>query len=549
MKRTRFALVAATVLVIGLSQAVLAGPSRIPVASGAKFRPLAATPEVAAGRGNQAGVQDSKTPSKLECRATGDPSANVNLDCDGLTPNNEPNIVVDPVDPLHMVASSNDYESCCDQFYTTFDGGATWRTGDMSVEAPGKKRRTGSDPVTTFDVKHGVVIHSSLNFQNDGCDGDVVASISKDGGIHWNTVVEVADGGGPTSCESDGVFNDKEWITTDNNPGSPFYGETYLTWTAFISAGGVTLASPIWESHSGDGGLSWSAPHEISGSNSALCTFQADGAAGACDEDQFSTPTVGPDGTVYVSFINDQNQALWEPDEVFDDQYLMVSSTDGGQTWSGPTMIAALEDGSRDFPRNVDGRQTLTNYQLRAPITGNLAADPTKAGRLYFTFMDNRNGVHDVTAPQTNTDAFLTVFDSGSWSAPLDLSPGGSIGDDQWFPFVAVSPVDGEVGVIYNDRSYDATHDTHGITLSQGPAGGATFTSTQLNTAASFPRQSVFFQAGTAAPGCEACTLFHGDYIGLAYGSDGTANAAWTDMRDLYTPLSEYLQFIYFARR
>jgi hypothetical protein len=157
--------------------------------------------------------------------------------------------------------------------------------------------------------------------------------------------------------------------------------------------------------------------------------------------------------------------------------------------------------------------------------------------------------VHDVTAPQTNTDVFLTVFDSGSWSAPLDLSPGGSIGDDQWFPFVAVNPVDGEVGVIYNDRSYDATHDTHGVTLSQGPAGGATFTSTQLNTAASFPRQSVFFQAGTAAPGCEACTLFHGDYIGLAYGSDGTANAIWTDMRDLYTPLSEYLQFIYFARR
>jgi hypothetical protein len=166
-------------------------------------------PEVASSRGDQAGVQDQKTPSKLECRAFGDPSANVNLDCDGILPNNEPQIAVDPSDPQHMVASSNDYESCCDQFYTTFDGGQSWRTGDMSVEAPGKKARTGSDPVTTFNQKYGTVIHSSLNFQNDGCDGDVVVSLSKDGGIHWDKVVEVADGGGPTSCADNGIFNDK----------------------------------------------------------------------------------------------------------------------------------------------------------------------------------------------------------------------------------------------------------------------------------------------------------------------------------------------------
>src|SRR5438093_409982 len=149
---------------------------------GSKFPP-SVSPVVTSGRGDQGGVQDQKTPSKLECRATGDPAANVLLDCDGPTPNDEPNIVVDPADPQHMVASSNDYESCCDEFYTTFDGGRTWRTGDISVEAPGKKKRTGSDPVTTFDRKHGAVIHSSLNYQNDGCDGDVVVSISKDGGL------------------------------------------------------------------------------------------------------------------------------------------------------------------------------------------------------------------------------------------------------------------------------------------------------------------------------------------------------------------------------
>lgn len=553
MLRLRSAALMAAILTLALvlgQVAVQAAPSRN-VPKGEKFSP-SATSVVSSGRGDQAGVQDSKTPSKFECRAAGDPSANVLMDCDGITPNNEPNIAVDPTDPNHMVASSNDYESCCDQWYTTFNGGKTWKTGDISVEATGKKHRTGSDPVTSFDVKHGVVIHSSLNYQNDGCDGDVVVSISRDGGIHWNTVVEVADGGGPTSCENDGLFNDKDWITTDNNPASPFFGRTYVTWTAFRSVGGVATQSPIAESHSDDGGLTWSTPQDISGSNPSLCTFQSDGPAGVCDEDQFSVPTVAPNGDVYVSFINDQNMALWEPGEVFDDQYLVVRSTDGGQTWSSPTMMASLEDGSRDFPLNVDGRQTLTNYQVRAPITGNVVADPTNTHRLYFAFFDNRNGVHDSDHAVTDTDVFLvkSTNDGASWSAPAQVNPTDSgAGNDQWFPFVAVDPTDGTVGVAYNDRSYDPTHDTYGATLSESPAGGSSFTSQQVSTDASRARESVFFDAGADAPGCETCARFNGDYIGLAYGSNGEANVTWTDMRDLYAPLGLYLQFIYFARR
>jgi hypothetical protein len=346
------------------------------------------------------------------------------------------------------------------------------------------------------------------------------------------------------------VFNDKEWIVTDNNPASPFYGRTYLTWTAFLSVNGNTLESPIWESHSDDGGFSWSAPQEISGSNSALCTFQVDGPAGECDEDQFSVPTVAPNGTVYVSFINEQNQSLWEPGEVFEDQYLVVKSQDGGQTWSAPQFIVGLEDGSRDFPINVSGRQTLTGYQVRVPTVGNIVADPTSNGRLYFAFFDNRNGVHDVDNPVTNTDVFLVTSTNGgmTWSAPSQVNPPDSgAGNDQWFPWVDVDPTDGTVGVLYNDRSYDATRNTHEASLSESTAGGSAFTRTRVSTASSHPRESVFFQAG--ATGCETCAVFHGDYIGLAYGFDGKANLVWTDMRDLYQPLGLYLQFIYFARR
>jgi hypothetical protein len=37
------------------------------------------------------------------------------------------------------------------------------------------------------------------------------------------------------------------------------------------------------------------------------------------------------------------------------------------------------------------------------------------------------------------------------------------------------------------------------------------------------------FRAQT--PGCERCATFHGDYISLDFGADGSASLAWTDMR------------------
>jgi hypothetical protein len=476
--------------------------------------------------------------SNIECsvKATG---ANSKLDCDEPFPNNEPDIEVDPTDPNHMIASSNDYGTCCDEFYTSFDGGKTWTTGNMSNEGP---RATGSDPVTVFDVKHSTAIHSSLNYHSVGnqtCKGDLVVSISTDGGLTWQDVVIVDKGKG---CDNAPLqkFNDKEWMVTDNNPDSPFYGRTYLTWTKFLSAKGSYLSSPIFESHSDDGGYTWSASHEISGS-SAKCTYQTAGVSGRCDENQFSVPTVGPDGSLYVAFENGQNRRLWERRDQIEDQYMVVKSTNGGRTFSNPRFVAGLEDGTRDYPLNADGRQTLTGFQMRVNSAGNIVADPN-TGALYLVFSDNRAGRHDPAtgAPRTNTNIYMkTSTDGGmTWSA---LTAVDATAGDQWFPWAEVNPVDGAVGVIYNDESPNHTYD---VSLSEGAPGA--FAKTQVTTASSHPNESLYFQA--EIPKCMECTVFHGDYINLSYGSDGVANLVWTDMRDLDPATGLYMQFIYYAR-
>ena len=215
-----------------------------------------------------------------------------------------------------MIASSNDYGSCCDQMYTTFNNGASWITGNISRNSP---QVTGSDPVTVFDRKHGVAIHSSLNysFQNstgEACRGDLVVSVSTDGGVTWAPPTVVDNGLG---CDLSNVqlFNDKEWIVTDNNPSSPFYGRTYLTWTKFAAATGSYTESPIFEAHSDDGGKHWSNAQEISGSSASLCTVQATGAAGECDENQFSVPTVVWTEPCTLPSRTARTQDSWSPEK------------------------------------------------------------------------------------------------------------------------------------------------------------------------------------------------------------------------------------------
>lgn len=472
------------------------------------------------------GVFPRIEPSELECLAKRRPRAsNVLLDCDDPdAPKNEPDLEVDPENPRHMIASSNDYESCCDQFYTSFNRGNSWWNGDMSTEGP---NRIGSDPVTVFDTKHETTIHSSLNFlineEGEGCDGDLVVSISRDGGLHWPRVVVVADGIG---CDSSPlqVFHDKEWIVTDNNPDSPYYGRTYLTWTAFISRRGEYRSSPILESHSDDGGFHWSRPKRISGFSARYCTYQEAGPSGACDEDQFSVPTVGPDGTVYVAFQNFQHEAAWERGDLFESQYMVVRSRDGGRTFSRPRHVADLEDGTRDYPENVDGRQTLTGVQFRVNSAGNIVAHP-RTGRLYLVFSDNRAGRHDVRHPVTNTNVYImTSRDRGrSWRGPFPVSVQRG---DQWFPWVEADPTSRKIGVLYHEETSQDPwlYDT---SFSEGNVGS--FDTRTVSTKPSHPNNSLWFRAGVRE--CPRCATFIGDYINLSYGTDGKANLAWTDMR------------------
>src|SRR5919202_1132337 len=396
MGRMRWWLAAASLLV-GLVLPSLAGAGE-PAFEKDEFGHLSGSlSHLLAGAG---GIGGGSLP-KQTCTSSGNPAANVMLNCDNLiSPDNETPIITYPANPNHLLAGSNDY-------FITLTG--------ATIQA-----RVPTGFYTSFAVGH--------------------ASISP---------------------SANGVFLDKEWLVADNYPASPHYGRLYLSWDQLEFSKGAFLRSPIVLSHSDDAGKTWTRPREISGSNPTYCTANQGpaGPAGACDESFFSYPAVEPNGDVVVGFMNQQHAAAWEVANEFEDQILTVTSHDGGASWDAPVHVEDLEDGGiegikfTDYPANVDARATQTGFQFRTGSWGNLNVDPV-TGKLYAVWTDNRDGLHDVANPVTDTNVFMAWSDDegATWHGPVRVTAGPL---DKWFPWVDARA--GKVGVVYQRETTDGS--------------------------------------------------------------------------------------------
>src|ERR671924_247836 len=498
MGRKRWWLAAASLVLVGLVLPSLAGAGE-PAFEKDEFGHLSGQLSHLLAAAGGGGLGGGSLPNQT-CTSSGNPAANIMLNCDNLiSPDNETPIITDPANPDHLLAGSNDY------FITLI--GAT-----IQARVP-----------TSFD-----------------------------GGLTWRQPVTVAVGHASISPSANGVFLDKEWLVADNYPSSPHYGRLYLSWDRLEFSKGAFLRSPVVLSYSDDAGKTWTRPREISGSNPTYCTANqgSAGPAGACDESFFSYPAVLPNGDVVVGFMNQQHSAAWESANEFEDQIMVVRSTDGGVHWSAPVHVVDLEDGGiegikfTDYPANVDGRATQTGFQFRTGSWGNLNVDPV-TGKVYVVWTDNRDGTRDVAPPVTKTNVFVSLSsnEGATWSAPIRVTSGA---DDRWFPWIAARG--GKVGIAYQQAAGTGLYVTR---LATSTNGGVSWSSQTVSNAVSDADHSVWFRAH--APGCDTCATFIGDYIGLAYDTLGRAHITWTDMRrDLSIPAigrSGKIQDDMYARR
>jgi hypothetical protein len=476
------------------------------------------------------GESTYKNPSSPICSNPTSTDPNVNTDCEGNAPHNETSIAINPTNPDNMIGSANDYqlrvssggtinETAFSRAHVTFDGGQTWTTYPI----PYKGYTSTGDPAVSFDA-NGKAYIATLGFVwSQGLGGvtnpDILVSTSDDGGKTWTKATRVASGTG--NFYSVGVFNDKEFLTAWGD------GNAIVTWTIFNDGqGGSYINSPIYDSVTHDGGKTWSAPTEISGSASFCIGSQG---GNTCDQDQGSTPVVAADGSIYVSFISTRETTYYS------DQYLVVKiDPQTGERLAGPFKVANVVDGVNDYPVSIDGRQTYQDSQFRTWSLGNIAADPTDAQHLAVVWSDMRNTKHPVASnpyeAKTNSDIIVSQsFDGGqTWSAPTAIKARG----DQFMPWSAYDS-SGKLRIGYFDRSYDSANHAYGYTLAtETKSGKLNFKTAQVTTVLSDPTQGDRWFAGrTPNPDFPNPTTFLGDYSGIAAGPNGAANL-WTDMRE-----------------
>lgn len=354
---------------------------------------------------------------------------------------NEPTIAVNPVDSNHLISGTNDEQEqppCgpgpvrgpgaaaddCSFFpgvgssgvYTSSDGGRTWTNRGLLDDQPGWKSSvwvSDGDPVISYGPKpdghggfsyaHGArAYYATLASYKPG-DSPYppnkypeaqAVSYSDDNGLTWSAPVI------STVKDNPNDFNDKEWVTVDATPGSPYFGRVYVTWTEFRSAGGAP--EPVMVTVSADGGNTFSAPAQLS--PAADNTVQGR---------QGSQPAVGPDGTVYV---------VWEETG----RQVVATSADGGTSWSRPVTAGAVADIQDPIP----------GANFRTDSFASIAADPragsgavwlawvnrtADGGRVVVTHSDDHGSTW---APLTTVS---TAGQGYAFYQGLDVAPNGRV--------------------------------------------------------------------------------------------------------------------------
>jgi hypothetical protein len=240
-----------------------------------------------------------------------------------------------------------------------------------------------------------------------------------------------------------------------------------------------------------------------------------------------AVPAVGPDGEVYVAWLDVLNTRLQ-----------IDRSFDGGQTFGRDSTIAPM---IIPFDSGIPAIRAR-----RALVYPSIDVDRSKGphrGRLYCAWTDQANrGKPFIDGSEM--DVFLAYSDDNGrhWSAPMLLADDG-VGADQFYQWLSVDPTDGTVSVSWYDTRNDPARRKTDVYYTRSTDGGLSFSAnvrvTTEQTDESCPVcEDLLYQTGFTSSTirfCRAncdCEIFnqYGDYAGIvAFG--GLAHPIWTDRR------------------
>lgn len=385
---------------------------------------------------------------------------------------NEVSVAINPANPDNVVLVSmqrkfpDGSNGITNYAYVTYNNGKRWQ----QVDHPNPEKRTQGDDAVDF-ASDGTVFHSYISFsqlrtpQPLNASNGIFVTRSDDGGASWQEPTPVVD-----HLNTVAPFEDKPWLTVDNQSASEHTGNIYVSWTRFdrYHSDDPADSSQIYFSRSTDGGENFLMPYDISdqGGNAMDNSNTVEGAV----------PAVGPDGTVYIGWAGPRG-------------IVVDRSTDGGQSFGNDIRVASNPGG---WDMEISG----INRANGLPVTATDVSDGDYRGSVYINWVDQRHG---------DPDVFLAYSrDRGeSWSDPIRVNgdPRGN-GKEQFFSWMAVDPTDGAIYIAYYDRAgLDGTQTS--LTLSRSTDGGQSFNHYSVDQSPFSTQSDIFF----------------GDYLGIdAYG-------------------------------
>jgi hypothetical protein len=446
--------------------------------------------------------------------SAGNPGNNVQMNDDSYPPlpQNETAVAYKTTHPQIAVAAANDYVSGGVVVMRTSNGGQHWASTRITPQFFGTRDFcTGGDPGVAYSRRDGAFYLSQLCFFRALPYSEVHVYKSVDDGRTWTPgrQAAVAASNYANGNVDESIFNDKELIAVDNNPGSPHYGRIYVTYTKFhIQPNGFSDYCPIQLSYTDS--IPTQNPALTTWSHTAIQPDNPGGDGTGSSANQHSDPVVERNGTLDVGFVSENCNDSVDP------HLLFQRSTDGGQTFL-PNAVQIDKAGQyADFDDGT-GSDTIPPTHFRAPNTPSLAYSP-RTGKLLFVYQNNVNRPESAAdiSYQTSTDGGLTWSDASFLSTD---SSGQPAANDQFFPWAA-STESGRFYVIWFDRRLDPANVR--INTWQAVSG---------NDAASFSSAKISSQDWNPNDGFFASGAFIGDYNGLA-ASDQSVYPVWTDGRD-----------------
>ena len=480
---------------------------------------------------------------------------------------NEPSVAIDPMHPDVLVAGANDEidEPKCggsecpfaqgignSGIYFSFDGGTTWTqptyqgysgrdgtgvgTSGCDGCGPGPIGTlphyyenglvSDGDPVLAwgptpdengdFDWANGSrAYYSNLtsNFETRRKDftfkgfeaiavshTDDPAAAAADDATAWSDPAIVT-----SQNQSSATFSDKEDITADNAESSPFFGNAYVCYSRFQSAGSEPVA--IHVSTSTDGGDTWTKPHRLTASFNSTAQPGRQGCSIATDSD----------GVVY---------AVWEDTLKHQSVFLLDRSFDGGVTWEKkPRVVAHVTDvGKFDKVRSISfdgvaGARTGSFPSL--DVANGTPTGDDAPNTLALGWSDGADGLND-------EHALVQLSDNQGidWTDPEEVEKHGDRPD---FAFISIAPDGTDLYTVYDgflDPFQDNTTDPRRF---QGVVRHSDVSGTAFSDTTTVHRGAIGDARGSSANAL--IDEFLGDYNEVDSTDDG-AVAVWNDARD-----------------